>query len=178
VFVTVWSLSTAMEWERRLKVEALSLSHMKELMSIFTKSPPSGRALPNSHLIGMVSYLRECTSVKDRLFAPWFAPELYFFAGRGFVGSVATFAGHWSEPRFQERIIDAFVSHSVPVVIIETAHHDDFVAQYSLVGQYLDEHYRVAGTTDFGNPEGNYTLLVEKDRLPSRTHPATGMPCF
>jgi hypothetical protein len=178
VFVTVWSLSTAMEWERRLKAGTLSPGRVREQMSIFAESPPSSRAVPNSHLIGMVSYLRECTSVEDRLFAPWFAPELYFFAGRGFVGSVATFAGHWSEPRFQERIIDAFVSHSVPVVIIETAAHDDFVAQYSLVGQYLDEHYRVAGTTDFGNPEGNYTLLVEKNRLSSRTHPPTGMPCL
>jgi hypothetical protein len=116
--------------------------------------------------------------VNDRVFGAWFVPELYYFAQRGFVGSVATFDRHWSEPRFQERIINAFVSHSVPVVLTETSRHGEFVENYSLLGRYLDEHFRVAGTTDFGNPGGNYTVLVDKNRSPTRTHPATGMPCF
>jgi len=178
VFVTVWSLSTATEWDKRLTAETLSPAHVRGLASTFAQSRPNPLAFPNRHLIGITNYLLECTSLKDRVFAPWFIPELYFFSQRGFVASVATFDGHWSEPRFQERIVNAFVSHSVPVVIIETTRHNGFVEQYSLLGQYLSEHYRSAGTTDFGNPGGNYTLLVDKNRAPIRTHPATGMPCF
>ena len=178
VFVTVWSLSTATEWDKRLTAETLSPAHVRGLASTFAQSRPNPLAFPNRHLIGITNYLLECTSLKDRVFAPWFIPELYFFSQRGFVASVATFDGHWSEPRFQERIVNAFVSHSVPVVIIETTRHNDFVEQYSLLGQYFSEHYRSAGTTDFGNPGGNYTLLVDKNRAPIRTHPATGMPCF
>ena len=178
MWLTLWSLSTAMEWERRLNTETLSPANVRGLAAAFGESPPSLQAYPNRNLIGLVNYLRECTSVNDRVFAAWFVPELYYFAQRGFVGSVATFDKHWSEPRFQQRIIDAFSSHAVPVVITETARHEDFVADYSLLGDYLEGHFNVAGTTDFGNPGGNYTVLVDKNRIPARTHPATGMPCF
>jgi hypothetical protein len=179
VWLTLWSLSTAMEWERRINIETLSPASVRSLAAALAESPASLQAYPNRNLVvGMVSYLRECTSVNDRVFGAWFVPELYYFAQRGFVGSVATFDRHWSEPRFQERIINAFVSHSVPVVLTETSRHGEFVENYSLLGRYLDEHFRVAGTTDFGNPGGNYTVLVDKNRSPTRTHPATGMPCF
>ena len=177
VLVTLWSLSVTTEWEKRLTAETLSPARVRELASTFASRPNPG-AFPNKRLIGMVNYLRECTSPRDRVFAAWFVPELYFFAQRGFVGSVATFDGHWSEPRFQQRIINSFVSHSVPVVIIETEHYDDFIAEYSLLARYLGDHYRVGGATDFSNPGGNYTLLVDKNRMPVRIHPASGMPCF
>ena len=114
----------------------------------------------------MVNYLRECTSPKDRVFAPWFVPELYFFSQRGFVGSVATFDGHWSEPRFQERIIDSFV-----VTLRSGRHHRNRASRRLrrrvLVARPIPRANttEVAGTTDFGNPEGNYTLLVDKNRI-------------
>ena len=126
----------------------------------------------------MVSYLRECTSRNDRVLALWFVPELYFYAQRGFVGSVATFGGHWSEPRFQERIVAAFRSHSVPIVIAEASRYNDLITEYSVLGRLLSEHYVVAGETNFGDYDSDYTLLVDKNRIAVRTHPATGMPCF
>jgi hypothetical protein len=176
--LTLWSLSAANEWERRLTSETLSFGHIKGMASVFGESQPRLRSIPNSRLAGMVSYLRECTSQNDRILALWFVPELYFYAQRGFVGSVATFGGHWSEQRFQERIAAAFTSHSVPVVITEASRYDDLIAEYSVLGRLLSDHYVVAGETSFGDYENNYTLLVDKTRAPVRTHPATGMPCF
>jgi hypothetical protein len=176
--VTLWSLSAATEWERRLTSDTLSFGHIRGLASVFGESQPRLRSIPNSRLAGMVSYLRECTSQNDRILALWFVPELYFYAQRGFVGSVATFGGHWSEPRFQERIAAGFRSRSVPVVITEASRYNDLITEYSLLGRLLGEHYVVAGETSFGDYENNYTLLVDKTRAPVRTHPATGMPCF
>ena len=67
---------------------------------------------------GLVHSRRYRTIPRDRILAQWFVPELYFFAQRGFAaGMVATFGGHWSEPRFQARSVQALASESVPIVI-------------------------------------------------------------
>jgi hypothetical protein len=177
--LTVWSLSLAMEWEDRLKPEMASVSHLSRLVTILSASPPS--LLPNSDLRGMVTYLRECTGPDERVLAIGFLPDLYFFAQRGFVGSSVFFGGHWSESRFERRVIEGLASHASPVAIVETQRADDVAREYPGLEQYLGEHYVKAGETSFGSPgvdPDEYTLFTDKTRIPSHTHLASGMPCF
>jgi hypothetical protein len=68
------------------------------------RSPVPLENLP-PHTTGLVAYLRDCTAPDQRVLLTWFAPDIYFFAQRGFAGSVDYFGGHWSEPRFQRRIL-------------------------------------------------------------------------
>jgi hypothetical protein len=144
-------------------------------------SPPLYPSLQNSQLEGLVKYLRECTALDDRVLVSWFAPDVYFFAQRGFAaGSVALFGEHWSETRFQVRSVELLASQSVPVIITQ---NDDkeFFRSYPLLVQYLNEHYQNMGATNFDSPPtdgGRYTLFVRRDRQPARTHPITLMPCF
>ena len=110
--------------------------------------------------------------------AQWFVPELYFFAQRGFAaGMVATFGGHWSEPRFQARSVQALASESVPIIIKRFG--EETIVDASLT-RYIVEHYRVAGRTNFRSPngEGDYVVLVRNDRPPTRTDSLTALPCF
>jgi hypothetical protein len=53
-------------------------------------------------------------------------------------------------------------------------------AEYPLIDQYLQDEFRLAGTTDFGNadaPDG-YRVLIARSRQPVRIDPVTQLPCF
>jgi hypothetical protein len=179
--LTTWSVSAIAEWDTRLTREVVSVSHIREMASTLASSPPSPRALPAVQLEGIVKYLRECTRPEDRVFTNWFAPEVPFFAQRGFAGTVTLFGGHWSEPRFEEYIVTALARHPVPIVIVESSRLEAFMDDYPALATYLRDHYRTAKETDFGNPEvdpRHYTLLVAQNRLPVRSYPGVDVPCF
>jgi hypothetical protein len=180
--LTVWAVSVTADWDTHLRSDRASLERVKGHLRAVAQSPPTTDTMPYRKLTGLIGYLRDCTTRNDRVYASWFVPDLYFYAQRGFAGGmVVTFGGHWSEPRYQQRIVDAFAAQSVPVVIIDANNYSDFQAFYPEVDRYLQAHYRVAGETDFDNPDvgpRGYRVLVRNDREPLRSHPASAMPCF
>ena len=144
----------------------------------------------HSHLIifrrdvrGIVAYLRQCTGPDHRVLLTWFAPEVYFFAQRGFAAGVGVFFGeHWSEPRFQRRMLTKIRMESIPIVI----RHDNrgeqpFTAVYPLVDAYLAEHYELAGMTSFSDTvsaPGSYQVLIKKDATVERRWAESNLPCL
>jgi len=113
------------------------------------------------------------------VFAAWFAPELYFFARRGFAaGTVVTFGGHWSEPRFDRRARDLLASQSVPIAVLL---NDNQLDEHPELAGYLEEHYSLAGQAGFGDPgapTNGYLILVRKGLTPARIHAASSLPCY
>ena len=178
--LAVLSLGDLAAWSEQLGPELASRSHVRGVVARLASSPPKPEMIAGGPFVGMVRFLRECTNANDRVLARWFIPELYFFAQRGFAaGMVVTFGGHWSEPRFQSRSVDALSSESVPIIITRLG--DEKVAdEYASITRYIDEHYRVAGRTDFQNAsgDGDYLVLVRKDRPSTRTDSLTALPCF
>ena len=178
--LVVLSLANLAAWSEQLGPEIASRSHMRSVVAGLTQSPPRPEMIAGGPFVGMVRYLRECTNPNDRVFARWFIPELYFFVQRGFAaGMVVTFGGHWSEPRFQSRSVEALSSESVPIIITRLG-DEKVVDEYSSMTRYIDEHYRVAGRTNFQNAsgEGDYLVLVRTDRPSTRTDSLTALPCF
>jgi hypothetical protein len=144
----------------------------------FATNPPDLDLLPKGSLAGVVTYLRRCTGPDDRVFASWFVPELYFFAGRAFAGhSVTTFGDHWSEDRFQRRTAAALTSEPAAVVLVDVASEPYFRSTYPTVVRALDTRYRVVGTSAFGTNGGGYRVLVPADRAAAAVDDATGLPC-
>ena len=176
----VASLSGVAEWDRRLRFEESVGGRVKRTLTVMAATPPLITTLPNANLWGLAAYLRECTGPTDRVFAPSFVPELYFFAQRGFAGGVvATFGGHWSEPRFERRTVDALSSQSVPIVILESGETEAFAATYPALDRYLREHYVKAGETTSEVPDARaYQVLARRDRRPVRLHGRLSLPCF
>jgi hypothetical protein len=87
----------------------------------------------------------------------WFAPDIHFFAQRGFAGSVDYFGGHWSEP--------AFSTANPP-----EARHRHRAARHPprefrrvaiqarcnpLIENYLRQHYVDAGESQFTDTESS-----------------------
>jgi hypothetical protein len=107
-------------------------------------------------------------------------PEIYFFSQRGFAAGLPTiFVDHWSEDRFQARSVKIWQSQSVPIVITDADRAID--TTHPMLARHIDDHYRLAGTTNFGNGEEDgppYRIYVQRDRTPRSTHQRTSLPCF
>ena len=141
------------------------------------KSPPDLQLL-NRSTQALIQYVHTCTDPDDRVLALWFAPELYYFAQRGFAGGmVVFFDGHWSEPRFQQRITEALSSQDVPLVI-DVGSPEAFRVLYPIVDGYLRQSYDVAGETDFGLNDQRFRILAARNRQPVGTYAGSRLPCF
>ena len=177
--ITVWSESVVARWEDRVWPQVTAWSETLSRLKALSASPPS-TAMATNRLGELAAYVRACTMPDDRVFTAWYAPELFFFAQRGFAGGMAVTLGpHWSEDRFQRRILERLRSQSVPLVILDVGTRSSFVASFPLLWQHFRSYYRTAGETNFGNPDSfGYEVLVPKDRPPIRTYPRWSMPCF
>lgn len=179
--MTLWSVTASPEFRGRMDSGIVAPSRVVQNLAMWTESPPPLDAIASREIAGLARYVRECTAPTDRLFATWFAPDLYFYAQRGFAGRiVALFGSHWSEDRFQRRSLEALASQSVPIVITRTG-DQRFQEDYSVLAAYISERYTLAGQFDFGDAEigkDGYSVWVRTDRPTTETYAATSFPCF
>ena len=182
VAVTVWAVAVVADWNTHLNTRRSWARRLSDNARLISTSPTALHNLPNPELRGVVAYLRECTGPEDRVYASWFVPELYFYAQRGFAaGMPVTFGGHWSAPRFVNRMVAIFAAQSVPIVIIDRRSYKEFQDYYRAFDVYLQAHYhagdgRDSSTWDAGS--GPYRVLVRNDRPSTGTHAASSMACF
>jgi len=180
--LVLWSLASTAEWSRQLAEPLSDPLAFSARLAAFARTPPDIDLLPSGRLAGMVRYLRRCTNPPDHVFASWFTPQLFYFAQRGFGGGMsATFGSHWSEPRFQQRSIAAFESQPTPLVLVRAGGYQQFSGDYPLLMTYVEQHYRPAGESSFGDADagpGGYRVLIRLDRAASSLDQETGLPCL
>ena len=176
----VWSVSTAVAWEEQLTAGLARPSRFSSVIRIAAASPPDPDLIGSRASTALVLYLRECTRPTDRILATFFAPDIAFYAQRGFAGGLAALsAGHWSEPRFQQRSLQSLTTHP-PALVIQRSRDTEFRQGYPLLAGYISTHYRAVGTTEAlaGPGPESLLLLVRNDRAASGTHSASALPCF
>ena len=74
----------------------------------------------------------------------------------------------------------ALSSQSVPVVLTKTG-DQQFADDYPALAEYLFQHYDLAGTSSFGDPDAGtdgYSVWVRRDRAFARRYADTTLPCF
>jgi hypothetical protein len=143
--------------------------------TVLAHSPPETIYMPDGgRLQEMANYLRSCTAADAHVLVTWFAPEVYFFAERGFAGGMAVFLGtHWSSEDDQERAVAQLEAQKPPLVLVQAATRAEFEANFSRIAAHLDAHYRAAA-------EGNrseYRALVRRDLGEVPLDSTTGFPC-
>ena len=183
VLFVVFNVAAMADWSWVVRRTNRDVPELPSILRLMASSPPDLSLLPDVRQAELVRYLRACTRPDDRVYASWFVPELYFFAQRAFAGGmVVTFGGHWSEPANQRRIIAKMTSEQVPVVIHSTGQLPMFRANYPILDEYLEREYRQAGSINVSKPPQlppvEYTVLVDRDRVPSGVDAASSMPCF
>ena len=179
--VVVWSVSVVGEWRYSIVEPMRDWRHIGNRLTEASQTPPPLSLLQTGRLAGVVTYLRECTSERDRVLVASFLPEVSFFAQRGFAaGMVVTFGGHWSEPRFQRRSIDMLTRQPAALVLLPDDDVTYLAHQYPFLMEHLRTRYLDAGVSAFGSAEAaaRFRVLVSRARRPQRTDATTGLPCF
>ena len=132
-------------------------------------------------------YVHDCTDEDDRLFVAWQAPEFFYFSRRVFAGregaflepiTVASRSLRFPET-YEQRVLDSWQHQSVPIVLTSDSDQSDaeFATLFPALQHHLETAYIVAGTTTWrGRP--SITVHVDKNRIPTRTDPEFGLPCF
>jgi hypothetical protein len=175
----ILTAAVAAGWSTTVVRVPRNLPAVPQMLAHAADSPPPPVFLPRSSMSRLIDYVRRCTRSGDRIFAGWFAPELYFFSQRAFAGGmVVTFGHHWSEAANQRRIIATMETESVPIVLLEND-GSDFRRTYSQLDAYLRAQYHTAASTSFDEPgDPVYTVLVRNARDPVTIDPASSLPCF
>lgn len=179
VTAVILTTAAAAGWSTTILRVQRNLLTLPQNLARAADSPPPPVFLPRAAMSRMTDYLRRCTQSDDRIFAGWFAPELYFFSQRAFAGGmVVTFGHHWSEAANQRRIIAKMETESVPIVILQ---HDDtdFRRTYDQLDAYLRTHYHTAASTSFDEPDDPlFTVMVRNGLEPMAIDPTSSLPCF
>ena len=130
-------------------------------------------------LVPFYHYVRACTPPEARLFVVGFAPEVPYYARRGFAGGVVTlFGGYHAAPAEQELVLARLREQLVPFVVIPPETAGDLHERYPRIDAHVTTHYRrlwdvpVDGYSDAGR------VLVRND-LPAATEFGPHKwPCF
>jgi hypothetical protein len=135
--------------------------------------------MPSTHTLGIVNYVRACTAPHDRVMIGWFAPEVFYFSGRGFAGGMSVyFGGHWSRPDAQQVTMRRLQQESVPVAVLDVSYEEEFRRDYPLIDALLHTRFRPVAETSFDDPVGTYRLFVRTDEIASSTWGPRQLPCF
>ena len=98
-----------------------------------------------------------------------FAPEFYFYSGRGLAAG-----GIFPNPA---RTLQELQSQSVPIVIVNTDEYEEMRIYYARFYEHLDEHYRPVQESSYGGT-GHYRVLVDKRLAASGTYDELSLPCY
>ena len=180
--LTCASILTLSNWRWRLtRGEPVEVSRIvgraQDVWAHLRQSPPSLEFAPTVTDFRVAQYLRACSPPSRAVMATWFAPQLYFFAGRPFAaGMVVFFGDHWSSPKYQRRAIERLSASPPSLVIEQMESYDDFRTTYPFIDRHLRRDYEVAGETTFGVDGSAYRVLVERSRPVAGRDPAWGLP--
>ena len=156
-----------------VRARAIDVSRLLALPHRQDAAPPSR---VSAALMPFFEYLDRCTSRSDRLIVTGEFPDVVVLAGRGFAGDGIVFGAWYSSRAHQDRSIDRLRMRPAPLAI----HIDgtpQFRRQFGLVQAYLEREYELM-TTIPTDGAGAIPILVQRSRVPVRTDPDTGWPCF
>jgi hypothetical protein len=152
-------------------------SRIAEVRQEFT--PPherTGRISPAHELA--VRYIQTCTPADARIFTMTFAPELFFYSGRGFAaGQVALTPGYFVSERHASLMLRRLAGEKVPLVIIDSETRDELAANYPRVVEYVEKRYREFGRVSIGAGK-DWVLLAESARPAGGTFGEAQWPCW
>jgi hypothetical protein len=107
-------------------------------------SPPDQRSGPRSAVYQpVVEYIDRCTPPGARLLTLTFAPELFFYTGRGFAGGqVSLSPGYFVTDRDASLLLKRVASEDVPLVILDSQTAREMIDGYPRIGAHVVQHYR------------------------------------
>jgi len=127
----------------------------------------------------LLRYVHTCTKPTDHLLVTWFAPDYYFYSGRGFAGGqIFWFSRYYNSPADQQRTIERLEQQSVPIIISDPVRQREFRIRFPVVHEYVTRHYRLAGESGFGDARSVFLVLVDSRLASTGTYERLSLPCY
>jgi hypothetical protein len=130
-------------------------------------------------LVPFYEYVQACTPPHARLFVTGFAPEVPFFARRGFAGGLPVlYAGFHSSSRAQQQIVRRLDRQLVPFVVVPPDRFDEFERLYPEVNLYVARHYVPLTDVPVDGAGQPSRIFVRRELKPAGTYGPGQWPCF
>ncbi|MBA2449315.1 MAG: hypothetical protein H0V51_14945 [Chloroflexi bacterium] len=152
-----------------------------EIVSTLAESPPAEAWAPTRRNVPLVRYIETCTKPTDRVLVTSFQPDVYFFSGRAFAGDqIFFYLEYRTSPEDQQRTLAGMQEQSVPVVLADGRRYEaDIQSEFSLIHDYLTQHYRLAREVQFDKSDPViFRVLVDRRITPTGTYEPLSLPCF
>jgi len=183
--ITLWSVSTVGGAGRQIRqlhlksgpaaawAQLVRVNRWLHLRPIDAWAPE-----PATGIRALARYVLECTQPTDRLFVTWFAPEIAFYAERGFAGGQVHLLPGWHQSASDQQLtVSRLRRQQVPIVLADAGGDAVFRRRFSIVHDYVYQHYVVAADSDFGGSR-IIRVLVERGRTPARVYQPLALPCY
>ena len=126
----------------------------------------------------IVSYLGSCTDSDARILALTFAPELFFYARRGFAGGLVTLTpGTYVTGRHAALMMERLSREDVPLVILDSETEQEVRLGYPRITEHLSARYHTIATFPVSGDK-RFIVLADNRRAPVRAYGPGGLPCF
>ena len=108
-----------------------------------TLSPPDQRTGPLAAAYQpVVAYIKKCTGPDSRVLTLTFAPELFFYTGRGFAGGqVSLSPGYFSRDTDATMLLQRVSSEDVPIVVMDSQTQQEMLDGYPAIGAFVRSRY-------------------------------------
>ena len=129
-------------------------------------------------LRALTRYVLDCTAPSDRVLVTWFAPDVFYYAERGFAGGQAYFEPGWHGSVADQRLtLERMQRQSVPMILGRRDQEARFRDAFPLVYDYIQTRYRLAAESSFGE-EQSFLVFVDTRLDPAAEHQDLGLPCY
>jgi len=146
------------------------------------RDPYSERQMPSDLAFALVpffQYVQVCTEPAARLLVPGFAPEVPYYARRGFAGGhVNLFGQFYSSDADQRLTLQRVQSEHVPMVVLPPGTGAQLEQGFPLVAAFVRTSYRPAFQLPVDGQDAGVSILVRRDLQSTRSFGAGEWPCF
>ena len=137
-------------------------------------APPGSTGLP-----AVTRYVLDCTTPSDRLLVTWYAPDVFYYAERGFAGGQAFLYGGWHASVADQRLtLERMQRQSVPIILVRGDRVETFRQGFPLIYDYVQTRYSLAAASTFGATPPPLLVFVDTRLDPVGVHPDLGLPCY
>jgi hypothetical protein len=128
-------------------------------------SPPDQRTGPRSPVYGpVIDYVSRCTLPGARLLTLTFAPELFFYTGRGFAGGqVSLSPGYFVTEQDASLLLKRVSMEDVPLVITDSQTQREMIDGYPRIGTHVTQHYHEVERFPISTDKA-FVMLARNDR--------------
>ena len=130
-------------------------------------------------LRAVTRYVLDCTAPSDRVLVTWFAPDVFYYAERGFAGGQVYLHAPWHASVADQRLtLDRMKQQSVPIILGRRDEQEKFRQEFPLIYDYVRSRYRLAAESTFGGEPPSLLVFVDTQLEPDSVHSDLGLPCF